>query len=114
MTLFHCTVTFVTKPKNKTVVVGKTAVLRCNATGIPEPDINWMKDHGGLDKRRIRQLANGNLFIRDVHMSDAGQYTCLATTVEDLKEIKVTLQVVGMAQRFVFTCELYSMHEKST
>lgn len=90
--------------------MGKTAVLRCNASGIPEPEIGWIKDHGGIDKRRIRQLANGNLFIRDVHMSDAGQYSCIASTAEDLKEIKVTLQVVGMAQTFVLTCELCSMH----
>ena len=85
-------------------------MLRCNASGIPEPDIGWIKDHGGIDKRRIRQSANGNLFIRDVHMSDAGQYSCIATTAEDLKEIKVTLQVVGMSQTFVLTCELYSMY----
>ena len=73
-------------------------MLRCNASGIPEPDIGWVKNQGGIDKRRIRQLANGNLFIRDVHMSDAGQYSCIATTAEDFKEIKVTLEVVGMAQ----------------
>ena len=82
-------------------------MLRCNASGIPQPDISWIKVNSGLDKRRIRQLANGNLFIRDLHMSDAGQYACIATTVEDLKEIKVTLQVVGMAQ----TCVL--MNRKS-
>lgn len=87
-------ITFITKPRNKTVVMGKTAVLRCNASGIPEPDIGWIKDQGGIDKRRIRQLANGNLFIRDVLMSDAGQYSCIASTAEDFKEIKVTLQVV--------------------
>ena len=90
--------------------MGKTAVLRCNASGIPEPDIDWIKDHGGIDKRRIRQLANGNLFIRDVHMSDAGQYSCIASTAEELKEIKVALQVVGMTQTFVLTCEPCSMH----
>ena len=90
--------------------MGKTAVLRCNASGIPEPDIGWIKDEGGIDKRRIRQLANGNLFIRDVLMSDAGQYSCIASTAEDFKEIKVTLQVVGMAQTFVLMCEMYFMH----
>lgn len=112
-TLFLCTVTFVTKPKNKTVVVGKTAVLRCNATGIPEPDISWIKNHGGLDKR-IRQLANGNLFIRDIQMSDAGQYACIATTAEDLKEIKVTLQVLGMIQTCGVTCKLFPVNGKSS
>ena len=85
-------------------------MLRCNASGAPQPDISWIKVHGGIDKKRTLQLANGNLFIRDVHMSDAGQYTCIATTIEDLKEIKVTLQVVGMTHTFVLTCELYSMN----
>ncbi|XP_020607403.1 roundabout homolog 1-like isoform X2 [Orbicella faveolata] len=87
-------ITFITKPKNKTVVMGKTAVLRCNASGVPQPKIDWMKIHGRIDKKRTRQLANGNLFIRDALMSDAGQYACIATTLEELKEIKVTLEVV--------------------
>jgi len=90
--------------------MGKTAVLRCNASGVPQPDISWIKVHGGIDKKRTRQLANGNLFISDVHKSDAGQYTCIATTEEELKEIKVALQVVGKAHTFVVTCELYSMY----
>jgi len=76
--------------------MGKTAVLRCNASGVPQPKIDWMKIHGRIDKKRTRQLANGNLFIRDALMSDAGQYACIATTLEELKEIKVTLEVVGM------------------
>ncbi|XP_078349358.1 contactin-3-like [Oculina patagonica] len=87
-------INFRTKPKNTTVVVGKITVLRCNASGIPEPDISWRKEHGGLDKKRFRQLSNGYLHIRDVHMSDAGGYFCVAITSDDLKEIKATLRVV--------------------
>lgn len=76
-------------------------MLRCNASGIPEPDISWRKEHGGLDKKRFRQLSNGYLHIRDVHMSDAGGYFCVAITSDELKEIKATVRVVGMMHRFV-------------
>lgn len=59
------------------------------------PDISWGKEYGGLDKKRFRQLANGNLHIRDVKMADAGQYFCIAANNEDLKEAKLTLRVIG-------------------
>ena len=95
-----CAVTFRTKPRNTTVVVGKSAVLRCNASGIPEPGISWRKEHGGLDKKRFRQLSNGNLHIKDAHKTDSGGYFCVAITKGDLKEIKATLRVVGMTHRF--------------
>jgi len=84
---------FITKPKNTTVAVGKSTVLRCNASGTPEPDISWGKERGGMEKKRFRQLADGSLHIRDVHMADAGQYFCIAANSEDLKEVKVTLRV---------------------
>ena len=89
-------VKFITKPKNTTVAVGKSTVLRCNASGTPEPDISWGKERGGMEKKRFRQLADGSLHIRDAHMADAGQYFCIAANNEDLKEVKVTLRITGV------------------
>ena len=94
-------VNFITTPRNTTAVVGKSTVLRCNATGLPTPDISWGRERGKLDKKRFRQLANGNLHIRDIKMTDAGQYFCIAANIHDLKEVKVTLRVIG--KRFVCT-----------
>lgn len=48
-----------------------------------------------MDKKRFRQLTNGNLHIRDARMADAGQYFCVASNKEDLKEAKLTLKVIG-------------------
>lgn len=92
-------VNLITTPRNTTAAVGKSIVLRCNATGLPTPDISWGRERGKLDKKRFRQLANGNLHIRDIKMTDAGQYFCLAANSHDLKEVKVTLRVIG--KRFV-------------
>ena len=92
---FFIAVKFVTKPRNTTVAVGKSTVLRCNASGTPHPDISWGKEHGGMDKKRFRQLTNGNLHIRDARMADAGQYFCVASNKDDLKEAKLTLKVIG-------------------
>lgn len=92
-------VNLITTPRNTTAAVGKSTVLRCNATGLPTPDISWGRERGKLDKKRFRQLANGNLHIRDIKMTDAGQYFCLAANSHDLKEVKVTLRVIG--KRFV-------------
>lgn len=87
-------VKFITKPKNTTVAIGKSTVLRCNATGTPEPTITWVKEQGGMDKKRLKQLANGNLHIRDARMADAGHYFCIAANMGDLKEVQVSLRVI--------------------
>ena len=94
-------VNFITTPRNTTAAVGKSIVLRCNATGLPTSEISWGRERGKLDKKRFRQLANGNLHIRDIKMTDAGQYFCIAANIHDLKEVKVTLRVIG--KRFVCT-----------
>lgn len=87
-------INFITTPRNTTAAVGKSIVLRCNATGLPTLDISWGRERGKLDKKRFRQLANGNLHIRDIKMTDAGQYFCIAANIHDLKEVKVTLRVI--------------------
>ena len=94
-------VNFITTPRNTTAAVGKSTVLRCNATGLATSEISWGRERRKLDKKRFRQLANGNLHIRDIKMTDAGQYFCIAANIHDLKEVKVTLRVIG--KRFVCT-----------
>ena len=53
-----------------------------------------------MDKKRLKQLANGNLHIRDARMADAGHYFCIAANMGDLKEVQVSLRVIGMLLYF--------------
>ncbi|XP_037536631.1 hemicentin-2 [Nematolebias whitei] len=61
--------------------VGKSVILRCEAQGVPEPELTWYKN--GL------QLASGNglkidhhqLEIMRVQITDGGTYTCKVSNV---------------------------------
>ncbi|XP_069093155.1 hemicentin-2 isoform X1 [Pleurodeles waltl] len=78
------------------VLATRPVSLECNATGIPEPMIVWMRDgtpvstlSGGpqvLLQGRILQLAA-------VHVSDAGTYACVAVNVAGEDRRDFTLQV---------------------
>ena len=50
-----------------------------SSRAFPEPVTSWIKNGEELDpssSKRIRQTDTGNLVIRDVEKSDAGEYFC--------------------------------------
>jgi len=69
-------------PMSTKVAQGDTAVLKCLAPkAYPEPTTTWIKNGEHLDpnsSKRIRKTETGNLVIRDVEKSDAGEYFCRA------------------------------------
>lgn len=76
------------------VTVGESVVLECSANGYPEADIAWLKDErrmalGG----RLRREGAGSLVIDDVGPSDAGVYTCRASSTLDSLDATATLEV---------------------
>ena len=69
---------FTLKPKDTTVMEGKSVIFNCNATGIPTPGISWSySDAGGLPPNS-RQLSNGSLLVTDVRntVDYEGTYSC--------------------------------------
>ncbi|KAK3587010.1 hypothetical protein CHS0354_016990 [Potamilus streckersoni] len=66
-------------PDNQTLPTDTVAMLRCQATGDPEPIIRWYKDGRPLMKDlRYALLDSGTLQISDLKISDSGRYTCKA------------------------------------
>ncbi|EDO40677.1 predicted protein, partial [Nematostella vectensis] len=64
------TITFA--PTNTTVTEGSPAVLHCNATGIPNPVIDWVGPRG-------QNLSPGSTFpFPNITRNDAGLYNCRA------------------------------------
>ena len=66
------------KPKDTTVMEGKSVIFNCNATGIPTPGISWSySDAGGLPPNS-RQLSDGSLLVNDVKntVDYEGTYGC--------------------------------------
>ena len=73
---------FTVKPPAKVVIAAsKTLTLNCSATGDPQPVISWKRQGAALPAGTSQQI-NGVLVIRDIKKSDAGNYTCVATSAE--------------------------------
>ncbi|TRZ22552.1 hypothetical protein HGM15179_004536 [Zosterops borbonicus] len=70
-------------PSEVSVLLGESVQLLCNATGVPTPDVQWLKDGKTVasdDSQRIRVTPDGStLNISRALTSDTGKYTCVAT-----------------------------------
>uniref|UniRef100_A0A8C9N6Y6 Hemicentin-1 n=1 Tax=Serinus canaria TaxID=9135 RepID=A0A8C9N6Y6_SERCA len=70
-------------PSEVSVLLGESVQLLCNATGVPTPDVQWLKDGKTVasdDLQRIRVTPDGStLNISRALTSDTGKYTCVAT-----------------------------------
>ncbi|XP_064173611.1 inactive tyrosine-protein kinase 7-like [Anguilla rostrata] len=89
-------VKFKMEPDNTTVYQGHTAILHCQATGDPEPYIQWRIKDKFLDpsQSRFQKMANGSLVIRTVSTEDTGKYTCIAGNSCDIRSTFAELYVV--------------------
>ncbi|KAG8445591.1 hypothetical protein GDO86_010388 [Hymenochirus boettgeri] len=76
---------FVIQPQNTEVLVGESITLECSATGQPHPRITWTRgDRTPLaNDPRINITPSGGLYIQNVNMDDAGEYTCFASNTVD-------------------------------
>ena len=87
---------FTTKPPSKLVAaVQETLTLNCSASGDPQPVMRWKKQGGQLPVGRSQQSSN-QLVVRNAHLSDTGNYVCVATSagVFDV-ETAVYIEVKG-------------------
>uniref|UniRef100_A0A3Q2VHW0 Roundabout, axon guidance receptor, homolog 2 (Drosophila) n=1 Tax=Haplochromis burtoni TaxID=8153 RepID=A0A3Q2VHW0_HAPBU len=69
-------------PSNQTQALGGMSLLRCQASGDPEPTITWRKNGANLlgKDTRFSLLEHGSLQIQSTRLSDSGLYTCVATS----------------------------------
>ncbi|ELW68518.1 Basement membrane-specific heparan sulfate proteoglycan core protein [Tupaia chinensis] len=74
-----------------TVEAGRTATLRCSATGSPAPTIHWSKLRSPLPWQH--QLEGDTLIIPRIAQQDSGQYICNATSPAGHAEATVVLHV---------------------
>ncbi|XP_043996661.1 roundabout homolog 2-like isoform X3 [Gambusia affinis] len=69
-------------PSNQTQALGGVSILRCQASGDPEPTVTWRKNGANLlgQDPRFSLLEHGSLQIQNTRLSDSGLYTCVATS----------------------------------
>ncbi|XP_026465687.1 neuroglian isoform X3 [Ctenocephalides felis] len=81
-------------PLDEYTVDGRVVTLRCRVFGAPRPEVKWIRSGLELTGGRYYLRDNGDLEIRDVGFSDAGEYTCHATNKlgEDKKTGTLTVK----------------------
>ncbi|XP_018602277.2 immunoglobulin superfamily DCC subclass member 4-like [Scleropages formosus] len=70
-------VVIVERPRNTTVVLGRTAVMECMAQGEPKPYVSWSRKDGKPIATDVVVLQT-NLVIPDTRRHHAGVYVCRA------------------------------------
>ncbi|KAK7171111.1 hypothetical protein R3I94_001123 [Phoxinus phoxinus] len=78
---------------------GNCALIDCNITGDPFPNVQWFNSHGHLLDTQISDgkwwlLDNGILNITSITFADRGKYTCVASNAFGKANCTVTLRVV--------------------
>uniref|UniRef100_A0A4W3JWV4 Hemicentin 1 n=1 Tax=Callorhinchus milii TaxID=7868 RepID=A0A4W3JWV4_CALMI len=83
-------------PRVMKVQVGHRVDIPCNAHGLPTPTVTWYKDRSiVLDARGTRFTlgTEGTLIVKEVQLSDAGVYRCVAINAAGRDEAATTLQI---------------------
>ncbi|XP_033628590.1 papilin-like [Asterias rubens] len=89
-------VQIVTRPEDTVASIGETITLPCASIGSPKPTIMWRVNMIDLpSKDRFETSPNGDLTIRDIKSTDAGQYTCTAANGESVETAAAMVTVTG-------------------
>nr|XP_047909504.1 hemicentin-2 [Anser cygnoides] len=61
------------------VLVNTSAVLSCEASGVPRPEVTWQKDGASITRGPgLKVLPSGQLHLLRASVADAGSYLCMA------------------------------------
>lgn len=80
-------------PPSLEVIEGEPAEFRCEASGNPTPQIDWIRVHGAMNPEVIVQ--NGVWILRAVSANDAAEYKCIARNNVGVDERTTILYVRG-------------------
>ncbi|NXF12445.1 HMCN1 protein, partial [Smithornis capensis] len=84
-----------THPAEVVVTQGSEVSLECQAQGIPEPAITWLKDGRAVaGGQEVLVLRGGRVLrLERAQVSHSGRYVCVATNVAGLADAKYDLSV---------------------
>lgn len=109
---------FVVEPEDVVVVPGSSLVWNCSAassTGLPAPNITWLKDGRVIGDGRRSVLPSGALSIRRIvqrthTQGDEDIYECLATnSIGSITSRPVLLRIACMSRNKLTPCCILSV-----
>nr|XP_015214260.1 PREDICTED: myosin light chain kinase, smooth muscle isoform X1 [Lepisosteus oculatus]XP_015214261.1 PREDICTED: myosin light chain kinase, smooth muscle isoform X1 [Lepisosteus oculatus] len=88
---------FEIQPQSSEAVEGSEVIFKCQVSGSPKPDVNWIKDGLSLKREaglKIHEENNMHYLCFDkVQKEDCGIYSCTATNIRGKVSITWTLNV---------------------
>ncbi|XP_050570610.1 hemicentin-2 [Cygnus atratus] len=84
------------------VMVNTSAVLSCEASGIPRPEVTWQKDGASITRGPgLKVLPSGQLHLLRASVADAGSYLCVARNPSGtaMGRTRLIVQVLPCAAR---------------
>ncbi|XP_022095889.1 roundabout homolog 2-like [Acanthaster planci] len=82
-------------PSNQTYLAGALGLIPCEATGNPQPTLQWSKNSVPIQtSSRISVRDSGTLEFRTLHLSDSGLYTCTVSNEWGQTSWSASLQVI--------------------
>ena len=99
--------------KETKAVVTSNVVLKCRVFGAPKPDVKWQKDDTPLNGANYEIINDGDLRIKNVLVTDQGNYKCIATNRFGTKFASGELKVKGKT-KIIHAPENYEVAARKT
>ena len=109
---------FLEVPRNQSVYIDSNVTFDCNATGLPKPNMSWIKNDDfhtlqSNSSAKDKNSIHSELFITKVKKKDFGGYKCVAiNSIGKKVSLSAFLSQKGEKKNFPFTAphnfELFS------
>lgn len=93
---------FTVTPKIVEGAEGETAVIRCEASGNPEPTIKWIHNGRPLSDappNPRRSVTSNSITVTSLTKNDTGNYGCNATNIHGYVYKDVYINVLGVLKK---------------
>ncbi|KAL0185091.1 hypothetical protein M9458_020787 [Cirrhinus mrigala] len=100
--LAHAPKMMLPRHKDVTVYLGNSALLECQAQGLPFPNISWVLPDRSVvravsnSEQKIMLFTNGTLLVRNTNYLDKGVYKCIASNAAGADMLSVRLQISAL------------------
>ncbi len=100
--LAHAPRMMLPRHKDITVYLGNSALLECQAQGLPNPNISWVLPDQSVvrgisnNEQKAMLFTNGTLQVKNTNYLDKGVYKCIASNAAGADMLSVRLQITAL------------------